>query len=46
MMADDDATRCAIDVMTAWAQNGDLNFLHQRIDARPARPGGRVARFS
>ena len=31
-MADDEKTRWAIDVMTAWNQ-GDRAFLHDRVDA-------------
>lgn len=40
-MADDDKTRWAIDVMTAWIdhrQDGD--FLHARIDAYLSEPDG------
>ncbi|MCV7225154.1 hypothetical protein [Mycolicibacterium komossense] len=32
-MADDDKTRWAIDVMTAWAQGGDTGFVHDRVDS-------------
>ncbi|MCV7228455.1 hypothetical protein [Mycolicibacterium komossense] len=40
-MADDEKTRWAIDVMTAWS-DGDHNgeFLHERIDAYLAEPDG------
>ena len=39
-MADDEKTRWAIDVMTAWTHDQDADFLHQRIDAYLAEPQG------
>ena len=41
-MADDEKTRWAIDVMTAWADHGDgsSDFLHQRIDDYAAEHNG------
>ncbi len=39
-MADDEKTRWAIDVMTAWSHDDDTDFLHQRIDAYLAEPDG------
>ncbi len=40
-MADDEKTRWAIDVMTAWG-DGDRNteFMHERIDAYLSEPDG------
>ena len=38
-MADDDKTRWAIDVMTAW-NHGDGAFFHDRVDAYLAEPHG------
>ncbi|WP_099021160.1 hypothetical protein [Mycolicibacterium palauense] len=32
-MADDEKTRWAIDVMTAWIDDRDDNLLHTRIDS-------------
>lgn len=40
-MADDDKTRWAIDVVTAWT-HGDNDFMHERIDAYLAEPDGRA----
>ncbi len=39
-MTDDDKTRCAIDVMTAWIDDGDGDLLRARIDSYLAEPGG------
>lgn len=39
-MADDEKTRWAIDVMTAWAQDGDADFVHDRVDCYLAEPQG------
>ncbi|WP_179475680.1 hypothetical protein [Mycolicibacterium vinylchloridicum] len=39
-MADDEKTRWAIDVMTAWAQDCDADFVHDRIDSYLAEPHG------
>lgn len=42
-MADDEKTRWAIDVMTAWVDRGhDTAFVHARIDDYLAEPEGRV----
>ena len=39
-MADDEKTRWAIDVMTAWSHGEDSEFMHDRIDAYVAEPEG------
>ena len=39
-MADDEKTRWAIDVMTAWAQQGDDVCVHDRIDSYLSEPDG------
>jgi hypothetical protein len=40
-MADDEKTRWAIDVMTAWSHNDhDTDFMRERIDTYLAEPGG------
>lgn len=40
-MADDEKTRWAIDVMTAWVDHDcDSDFMHERIDAYSAEPDG------
>jgi hypothetical protein len=39
-MADDEKTRWAIDVMTAWAQQDDEAFVHARIDSYLSEPDG------
>ena len=40
-MADDEKTRWAIDVMTAWVDHGhDGDFVHARIDAYLSEPEG------
>ncbi|OYN76025.1 hypothetical protein [Mycolicibacterium sphagni] len=39
-MADDDKTRWAIDVMTAWAQGGDTGFVRDRVDSYLGEPHG------
>ena len=39
-MADDEKTRWAIDVMTAWGHGEDSEFMHDRIDAYVAEPEG------
>jgi hypothetical protein len=40
-MADDDKTRWAIDVMTAWIDDdSDTDFVHARIDAYLSEPEG------
>lgn len=40
-MADDEKTRWAIDVMTAWSDDDHhTEFLHERIDAYLAEPDG------
>ena len=39
-MADDDKTRWAIDVMTAWTQDQDTAFMHERINAYLTEPEG------
>jgi hypothetical protein len=40
-MVDDDKTRWAIDVMTAWSFGSDhAELLHQRIDAYLSEPAG------
>jgi hypothetical protein len=39
-MVDDEKTRWAIDVMTAWTQEGRADFVHDRIDAYLAEPDG------
>jgi hypothetical protein len=39
-MADDEKTRWAIDVMTAWTHGDDATFLHERIDAYRLEPEG------
>jgi hypothetical protein len=41
-MADDEKTKWAIDVMTAWAQDGEAGFVHDRVDAYLAEPQGRT----
>ena len=39
-MADDEKTRWAIDVMTAWIDDRDDDLLHDRIDQYLAEPDG------
>ncbi|OPX13053.1 hypothetical protein [Mycobacterium sp. AT1] len=40
-MADDEKTRWAIDVMTAWVDHdSDSDFVHERIAAYSSAPGG------
>ena len=39
-MADDEKTRWAIDVMTAWTQDGQTDFVHDRVDAYLAESQG------
>lgn len=39
-MADDEKTRWAIDIMTAWAQEPDTGLLRARIDDYLAEPEG------
>ena len=40
-MADDEKTRWAIDVMTAWVNHDDdSDFVHDRIDAYSSEPDG------
>ncbi len=39
-MADDEKTRWAIDVMTAWTHGGDADFVHDRVDCYLAEPHG------
>ncbi|MGE0219499.1 hypothetical protein [Mycolicibacterium sp.] len=39
-MADDEKTRWAIDVMTAWAHDNGGEFVHERIDAYLAESRG------
>ncbi|BBZ75241.1 hypothetical protein MANY_05780 [Mycolicibacterium anyangense] len=39
-MADDEKTRWAIDVMTAWAHAERDDFMHDRIDEYLSEPGG------
>jgi hypothetical protein len=40
-MADDEKTKWAIDVMTAWSDDDpDIEFLHERIDAYLSEPDG------
>ncbi len=39
-MSDDDKTRWAIDVMTAWSHDDCADFVHERIDAYLAEPHG------
>ena len=40
-MADDEKTRWAIDVMTAWVEHGgDDGFVHDRIDSYLSEPDG------
>lgn len=39
-MADDEKTRWAIDVMTAWTQDPGCEFLHERIHTYLAEPQG------
>ncbi|MDY6998291.1 MAG: hypothetical protein SW019_16960 [Actinomycetota bacterium] len=46
-MADDEKTRWAIDVMTAWIDERDDDLLHARIDSYLHEAGGaRVHRKS
>ncbi|MDX1888697.1 hypothetical protein [Mycolicibacterium sp. 050158] len=40
MMVDDEKTRWAIDVMTAWVDDDDGDFVHERIRAYLAEPDG------
>lgn len=41
VIADDEKTRWAIDVMTAWVDHDrDSDFVHERIDAYSAEPDG------
>ena len=39
-MADDEKTRWAIDVMTAWTRDESADFVHDRIDAYVDEPQG------
>lgn len=39
-MADDEKTRWAIDVMTAWTHGESGDFVHDRIDEYLHEPGG------
>jgi len=40
-MVDDDKTRWAVDVMTAWIdEDSDTDFVHERIDAYLSEPEG------
>jgi hypothetical protein len=39
-VADDEKTRWAIDVMTAWTQDHDTAFIHERINAYLSEPEG------
>ncbi len=42
-MADDEKTRWAIDVMTAWSHEGNAtDFMHDRIDAYLSEPDGQA----
>lgn len=42
-MADDEKTRWAIDVMTAWIDDRDDELLHARIDGYLDEPDGAAA---